>query len=704
MKVLDYIRFSFRSKLIVFFIVLLTISVFVIGSTGYLISRDALEEKGKTILKNSVLMAMDIISREYDRVKYGYSDRETAQETVKNILLGPMNSDGTRTQLSRIDLGIHGYFIIYDSKGNEVMHPLLEGKNVLNVRDLNNRKRYLVQEQIELAMNGGGYMYYSWYSPDSNVSEEKISFGKYFPQWDWIVVAASYKSDFDSSANYILFITFTMVLIVTVIISAIIIFYVKTVTRPITDVVNGMGCVAEGNLSEIKASSSHDEVELLIDGYNNMIASLRSAGEDIEKKNSYISYLAFHDEMTSLLNTNGLKSLVNGRIKDGCSQAYLLLFDIYGLKIINSTLGYEQGDHILKLIGSYFHQISSDSFHVGRTSSNEFAIWLEDSDAEDVSEKINLHKETARKHLERHGYNQIVDMHKVMVEFPLNGSDFDVLYEKGMIAMKLSKERNDLSLLVYRDYMKLSVENEVRMQRHLKTAIDRKEFVAVYQEQVDHVTGRVVGVEALARWNSQELGVIPPGIFIPAMSQLNLMTEFSEYMMKTVFGEYPKLVKKYHDDIRVSINISPSFFVDRNFYEITEKAVKGYNIPPGNVTIEITEDVFITDFDGVSSTISRLHEFGVRIAIDDFGTGYSSLNYLTNIKFDEMKIDKIFIDKIIDDPGAFRLFQILCDIADIYGYDIVAEGVETEDQLEKIRETSLRIIQGYYYSKPEPLG
>ena len=131
--------------------------------------------------------------------------------------------------------------------------------------------------------------------------------------------------------------------------------------------------------------------------------------------------------------------------------------------------------------------------------------------------------------------------------------------------------------------------------------------------------------------------------------------------------------------------------------------MKESNIPPFKLTVEITEDVFISDFENVREKINDLHRLGIRVSIDDFGTGYSSLNYLTQIKFDEMKIDKSFINKIIEEPNSFKLLEIICNIANIYGYDIVAEGVETQQQLEKILTTPLRIIQGYVFSKPEPL-
>jgi len=703
LKLIEYMRFSFSKKLILFYITLLSISTLVIGVTGYFIAKDALKKKGEIILKNSVVMAMDIIRIQHEKVDKGLVGIAPAQEKIRNILLGPKLSDGTRKLHRRIDLGEHGYFIIYNLKGDEVMHPVLEGQNVWNVKDLKNKQRFLVQEQIYLALHGGGFMYYSWVLPGTEKIEEKISYGQYFPEWQWVVVATAYNVDFDHSSDYILLITLTLSILVIIVLSVIIFRYVNSVTKPVIDVAKGMEKVASGEFEKIGVQSSRDEIELLVDGYNDMIVSLDSAGKAIDKKNRYISYLAYNDEMTSLMNIHGLKSFVNDRINSGCGNAYLVQFDISGLKVINSTMGYEQGNEVLKLIGKYFLDTYSESQKAGRTSSNEFTVWLENVEKERIEAKVQAITESVKFFIEQNGYGQIMNMHRIMAKFPDHGSTFEELYEKTITALKVSKDRNDLSLQIYRDDMSLAVKNEVRMKRHLRNALKDHDFAAVYQKQVDHLTGAVVGVEALARWESEDLGFISPAVFVPAISQMNLIREFSEYIINTVLGNYDKLKEKYGNDVGVSLNISPSFFVDKNFYEIIKNAITSHEVPHEKVTLEITEDVFISDFDSISSTIDKLHALGIRIAIDDFGTGYSSLNYLTKISFDEMKIDKIFIDRIIEDPRAFQLLEKLCDIAEVYGYDLVAEGVETEDQLQKIKATPLRIIQGYYYSKPEPL-
>ena len=211
------------------------------------------------------------------------------------------------------------------------------------------------------------------------------------------------------------------------------------------------------------------------------------------------------------------------------------------------------------------------------------------------------------------------------------------------------------------------------------------------------------GVEALARWFSEELGFISPGIFMPAISRLNLTDQFTRYLLDRVLSDYPKICSKYGEGISISVNISPISFLAPTFVEYVSSVLQKHDVLADRLILEITEDVLISDHRAVSETIAKLHSIGVKISIDDFGTGYSSLNYLVNIDFDEMKIDKSFIHQMEKDEKSFRLLKIICEIAELHDYSLVAEGVETTAQLDLIKGTPLRTIQGYLFSKPEPL-
>ncbi len=704
MKFKSKLFFSFSTKLILVFILLLSISSLITGLTAYLVARNELNRKGGQILKNSVVQSIDLIESEHERLNSAHYSLETLQEHIKEVLMGPLDPQlGIRTLHHRIDLGANGYFIIYNSAGDEIMHPTLEGQNVIDVTSFDDDKRFLVQDQIDAGKSGGGFTYYSWMLPHSTKIARKISYSEYYEPWDWIVVATAYEIDFNRGASVILLaIVITMMLLI-ISVSFLIIKFVRGVTTPIFKIVEGFGKVTVNQLVEVENTSRRDEIGMLIDGYNHMISSLQEANENIAEKDDYIKFLAFHDDLTGLPNRHGIEEHISGRIKTGCNAAYMVQADIWGLNIINSALGYKQGDRLLQVIGEYFLKSENKDLYLARTSSNEFTMWVENRSHKEISELVYDLRKSVKDYINKSGYGRLVNMHLAMTTYPLDGNTFSELYEKTCIALKTAKDSNSLKLNEYLDDFKENIENELSMRQYLTKALEEDEIRAFYQAQVDIATGFVAGVEALARWESIELGYVPPSIFIPAISSQNLVNEFSLYMIDKVLGDYSALKQKYNEDISVSINISPSYFMDKSFLDNLNTRLKKYSIPAEKLTLEITEDVFISDIDKINSIISQLHNMGVRISIDDFGTGYSSLNYLTKMNFDEMKIDKSFINKIIEEPKSMELFKVLCQIAEIYDYEIVAEGVETELQLEMIKTTPLRIVQGYLFSKPEPL-
>lgn len=696
-------KLSFHKRIIIIFMVLLCASSAIIGITAYSIAHDSLNKKGEAILKNGVTQALMLINAEYSHCVEGSISVEEAQENVKTNLLGPLNEDGTRNLHNNIDLGEHGYFIIYDKEGNEVMHPTLEGQNVWEVTDFSDEEHKLVQEQIEAGLNGGGFTYYSWLLPHSDEIGRKISYSSYDENWEWIVVSTAYVTDFNSDTGTILYVLIFTTLLIIFVSSLIIISYVSEVTKPITMVVDGMSKVTNSEYNKITVREYGGEIDVLISGYNKMLEELSTAEIDLLEHQDRLAYLAYHDELTSLPNRNGFKSYIDNRIKENVSNGYIIQLDIVGLKEINSTMGFEKGDEILQLIAEYFTVYGKSNCYVSRTSSNEFCIWIENKDTKEMKDTVEEVRNDIKKFILSKGINQVIELYAAVASYPEEGLVFDPIYEKVTMAMKESKENKDFNINIYVDGMKKSIEKDILIKKHLYNAIKNKEIVPYYQAKIDYATQEVVGVEALARWNSNELGFVSPAVFIPIIVKLNLMSEFTEYILDYVLNDYPELVKKYNRDISVSINVPPSVFMEKGFYQKVKKSLDRSIINGDKVILEITEDVFIADIKRVNRIVDKLHDLGVQISIDDFGTGYSSLNYLINIDFDEMKIDKSFIDRVLEDDKVFKLFEILCKIAEVYGYHIVAEGVETNEQLEKIKSTSLKIIQGYLFSKPEQL-
>lgn len=692
---------TLNKRLLVLTTSLLLISAITIGYSGYTIAKHQLDQKGETILKNSVKMAKMLIASKYKEVQSGQTDEAEAIENIKETLQGKLQNDGTRLLHHNIDLGENGYFIIYDLKGNEVMHPTLEGQNVLDVQDPSVEGFYLVKDQIKKGLGGGGFTYYTWQYPYSNNIGRKVTYSEYDEHWKWIVVASSYTSDFNQGAYDIikvLIFASTLLLALGIVGSKM---FVERITMPIHQVLEGMKAVEKGEYSGIPLAKTHDEVGMLTSGYNQMIMAINDANAILQKQAEHIRYLAFYDELSQLPNRNQFKNDVDDRISEIKHNGYLLQIDLFEFSMINSTIGFENGNTIIQQIGKSISEMSKNVKYVARISGNEFCIWLEGLKVEDIEPILIDLKKKITHQLNLMEINQNIDFYSTLAIYPEHGCTFEVLYNKASIAMKYAKEGRILKTFLYQEEMEFAFDKEIQIRNHLKGALQNEEISIVYQCKVDATTNEIVGVEALARWFSSNLGFVSPGVFIPAIHQTNLTVEFGDYILTKVLKEYSQLTEKYNKNITVSINISPLFFLEKGFIERVKNKVTTYNIPAERVILEITEDIFINDFKLVDGIIRELKQAGFKISLDDFGTRYSSLNYLMNLNIDELKIDKSFVDQILSDEKAHEMFKIVCNIAEVFDYDIVAEGVETMEQLEIIAQAGVRIIQGYLFSRPE---
>lgn len=700
---ISFKKIKLSKRLLIYIIILILLSCLTVGITSYYIAKKALDAKGKIILKNGVKMALLLIDAKNKDVMNGTLSLEEAQEQVKIYLLGKKNQNGTRRIQSKVDLGQNGYFIVYSRTGVELMHPVLEGKNVWTFKDKSPAQFLLVQDQVNKAMAGGGYTYYTWDMPNSNLTGKKVSYSEFEKNWNWIVTASSYMVDYNKGANNIMIvmvISTIIMLLLGVIISR---NYIKVVTAPIERVVNNMKLAEKGHYSSIIGINRTDEIGDLIIGFNEMVNSINYAHLNLISQEKKIRHLAYYDQLSDLPNRNMFKEHVNSRIEANVSRAHLILMDIKDFKFFNSILGNEFGDQLIGVIGLVLKKLSSEDIFIARLSGNEFALWIENSDDFQVKQIMNTFRGQFAEEIKNIDFNQRIYFHISYCSYEEDGLDFESYYKKAAIALNFAKDNSPNKIFKFERVMADSIENEALIRNHLEKAILNKEFEIYYQNKVRIKDTKIVGVEALARWNSKILGPISPAVFIPSIDKANLTTKFSKMIIEKVLKDYPRVEEKLSQNISVSINISPLFFFEKDFTSFIIKSISNSGVKAENVILEITEDIFINDFNSIQRIISELKSFGIRISLDDFGTGYSSLNYLKNLDLDELKIDKSLMQGILTDERDLKLLKAIELIAKAYGYSVVAEGIETNEQLEKIIEANFDIVQGYIYSKPEPL-
>lgn len=431
-----------------------------------------------------------------------------------------------------------------------------------------------------------------------------------------------------------------------------------------------------------------------------MLYELKQQNHEIKVNEEEIYQLAYYDQLTGLPMKNLFKRNVEERLLE-VENATMLLLDIKDFKLLNSVYGSQVGDQLLKIAGDVINTIDSPLLYACRISGNDFGFWYESNDVALIEKHLSrLLLEFNVRARKIFMYNK-VQFYMSYVQYPSDGENYIDLYNKAVIALNYSKANKNAELLQFTQEMERVLHEENHLKELIEDAIQMRAFDVSYQEKHDSINNRVIGVEALARWYSDELGHVSPAKFIPIITKYQLVGSFERLIIGKVFSDYKRIIEKY-GDISISINISPEHIILPQFAKYFEDALSLYRINPSLITLEITEEVMINGMDNVKSILERLKNLGLKISLDDFGTGYSSLNYLSKIPFDEIKIDKTFIDEI-EDIRVQTVLKAVIDIKKTYNIQVIAEGVETRSQLKILQDLGCPLIQGYLFSKPKPL-
>jgi diguanylate cyclase (GGDEF)-like protein len=432
------------------------------------------------------------------------------------------------------------------------------------------------------------------------------------------------------------------------------------------------------------------------------IVYLKESRAKILKSNQQIDKLAYYDSLTQLPNRYLFERSIQNRISLGQSEAYVLLINIKGIKVINALHGIGFGDQILTLIGNILKQYTLErpDIMVASLGGDEFILWIQNSSRTRIEDAIVKFDLNNNQTLTPDRLGHRLQYRVSGIHFPTEANDLDEVIRKLSIAMNVAREESIRHLVWFEPEMEKKIEREQKLKNQLEKAIENSEFRIAYQEKVDIKTQTVVGLEALARWNVLEFGDISPEEFIPIITKSDLIVPFGKNIFQKVVSQIPKLLESYGHQIKISINISPIFFLYPNFNEYVIEYLKKQSVDPNILIFEITEDVFIDEIETIQKIVSSLRSNGISVSLDDFGKGYSSLHYMQKIQFDELKIDKSFLDDIAISDRNFLLLESICHLADSLGLKTIAEGIEREEQIIRLKKTSCHIVQGYIYSKP----
>lgn len=425
-----------------------------------------------------------------------------------------------------------------------------------------------------------------------------------------------------------------------------------------------------------------------------------------KEKQIELEYMAYFDADTGVYNRNyfikRLDKEILKAINGGFNRIQVMYIDIDNYNFINDTVGYEKGDELLIMFAKLLLEYSSPTVKIGRFSNDEFAIALYDASGED--EIIEIYNDLKMKLMSPFKIKECSDIYVTIsagiATYPVGGLNANDLIKCADIAMYNVKKNGKNSVSVFEESMLRKFLKNVKFEKKLKAAVEKLDFVLYYQPQYYTDKNELRGVEALIRWKVSEDELINPGDFIPMAEKNGCIVDIGQWVIRQALDDFVDWKMNYGYNGMMSINISAIQLKENNFSDILIEYVNSKNVLPSDIEIEITESVFIENFDKTIDVLSRLRKRGFKISLDDFGTGYSSLSYLKDIPIDTLKIDKAFVDTMLTDPSTGIITDAVIKMVKKLGLETVAEGVETKEQYEYLKKMNCDNIQGFYLGKP----
>ena len=422
--------------------------------------------------------------------------------------------------------------------------------------------------------------------------------------------------------------------------------------------------------------------------------------EVIDRKERELHKIAYTDSLTNTPNRRAFNDMLSSLSQKG-ERFALVYIDFNNFTHINETAGHEYGDMVLNDAVIRWKRAMDENDFIARLSGDEFALIRTNFGD---SEELLAHVKTFSSALE----NKItIDDQSVFVSasfgvaiYPDHSKDTEELVRYADIAMQFTRITGDTNIRMYEELMTKNVERSASIEKRMRHALANDEFTLVFQPQYDTENKTLRGFETLLRLNDESGAPISPGIFIPIAEKNGLIIEIDRYVLKKAMRTFLPMLDKHNKKLMLSVNISAIHLSKNSFLGDVEEALAETGFPAQNLELEITESVLIGSFESAVEMLNKLKSKGIQLALDDFGTGYASLNYLTKLPIDLLKIDKTFVDGLYDGNNLTDFVAAIISMGHLLHFDVISEGVEYEEQLNKLKVLKCDFIQGYLWGRP----
>jgi diguanylate cyclase (GGDEF)-like protein len=426
---------------------------------------------------------------------------------------------------------------------------------------------------------------------------------------------------------------------------------------------------------------------------------IKKATSETQKMLKELKYIAYYDTLTGLPNRAMFVNKIKNLAQNYKGSFAIAVIDIDNFKYINDTLGHFVGDDFLKHIGEKLSQVVSFPNLVARIGGDEYAIlFREYGSEEELLMKLDAIKASIGTSWNAGVREYFISASIGVSIFPYNGEKHEALLKNADIALYMAKKDGKNKIVFYEEDLNEEVLQHVKMANRIQKGLDNDEFELFYQPQIDMVSGKIRGLEALVRWRTDE--VISPAKFIPVAEITGQIYELERHIVRKVLDQKKKWEELGLKDIEISINLSSKSLISSTDFKLLDDIFTEFGLDYSNIVIEITETAAISNIDLAIERLNVLRRKGHKIALDDFGTGYSSITYLLMLPIDIIKLDKSYISSKYGDQNDKSIAKFIVSLAHFLGYKVCAEGIETSQQLEHLKSIGCEYGQGYYIGKP----
>ncbi|MDN4100371.1 diguanylate cyclase [Bacillus cereus] len=444
-------------------------------------------------------------------------------------------------------------------------------------------------------------------------------------------------------------------------------------------------------------------VPIMIDGQNFGSYVMVKDITRIKQQQEEINYLAFHDTVTEIGNRIFFQQELERsieRLQKTQDKFGLLYIDLNRFKTINDTLGHAIGDRVLKEVTNRFKTCLSPTIPLARIGGDEFAMIVYNKTEQQLLNLCEILFRITKEPFVINQHSFYLSLSIGIALYPFGGTSATTLLQHADIAMYSAKEKGNNAVCIYDETLSQKITRRLRLEQDLPNAIENNELFLLYQPQVDSKAGKVIGAEALIRWKHPELGVISPFEFIPIAEETSQIISIGKWTLQQACRQLKEWHFAGYTNLKMGINLSAIEFEQKDFVQTIISTIEAVGVAANIIDLELTERIAMVDEQETLSKLKTLKSKGVHLSIDDFGTGYSSLAYLPLYPIDTLKIPREFVNRIGISNDGEEIIQTIISLAHTLNLKVIAEGVETQEQLTVLQRNSCYLIQGYFYSKP----